>query len=84
MAAQQWASSYSFLLDMAGLVDIDLSLMKTSPTYVVFATLPVKTQSICGPHVVTSAGSDMQSENYVKRIIAAFLLINLLCGQSRN
>jgi hypothetical protein len=49
-----------------------------------FATLSVKTQSICGPHVGTSAGSDMQFKNYVKRILAAFHLINLLCGQSRN
>ena len=84
MAAQQWAPLYSSLLDMAGSVDIDLSLMKTALTYAAFATLPVKTQSIYGPHVGSLAGSDMQFENYVKMIIAASHLINLLCGQSRN
>ena len=84
MAAQQWAPLYSSLLDMAGSVDIDLSLMKTSPTYVDFATLPVKTQSICGPPVGTLMGSGMLLDNYAEMTRAAFRLINPLCGQSRN
>ena len=69
---------------MAGLVDIDLSLMKTSPTYVVFATLPVKTQNIYGPPVGTLMGSGMQLANYAEMTGAAFHLRHPLCGQSRN
>ena len=69
---------------MAGLVDIDLSLMKTSPTYVAFATLPVKTQNIYGPPVGTLMGSGMLLDNYAEMTRAAFRLINPLCGQSRN
>ena len=69
---------------MAGLDDIDLSLMKTSPTYAAFATLPVKTQSIFGPPVGTLMGSGMLLDNYAEMTRAAFRLINPLCGQSRN
>ena len=69
---------------MAGSVDIDLSLMKTSPTYVDFATLPVKTQSIYGPPVGTLMGSGMQLANYAEMTGAAFHLRHPLCGQSRN
>ena len=84
MVAQQWTSSYSLLLDMAGLVDIDLSLMKTSTTYVDFARLTVKTQNIYGPPVGTLMGSGMLLDNYAEMTRAAFRLINPLCGQSRN
>ena len=71
-------------LDMADLVDIDLSLMKTFPTYVDFATMPVKTQSICGPPVGSLMGSGILFANYAKMIKAAFRLINPLRGQSRS
>ena len=69
---------------MDGSVNIDLSLMKTPPTYVDFATLPVKTKSIYGPPVGTLMGSGMLLDNYAEMTRAAFRLINPLCGQSRN
>ena len=69
---------------MAGLEDIVPKLMKIALTNVDFAILPLKTRIICGPPAGTSMGSDMQLENYVKRITAEFRLINPLCGQSRN
>ena len=86
MVAQQWAYLYSLSLDMDGSVDIDLSLMKTPPTYpyVDFATMPVKTQSIWGPPVGTLMGSGMLLDNYAEMTRAVFHLINPLCGQSRN
>ena len=69
---------------MDGLVDIDLSLMKTSTPYADFAKMTVKTQNIYGPPVGTLMGSGMLLDNYAEMTKAAFHLINPLCGQSRN
>ena len=69
---------------MAGLEDIVPKLMKIALTNVDFAILSLKTRTICGPPVGISMGSGIQFENYVKRIMAMFHVINLLCGQSRN
>ena len=64
--------------------DIAPKLMKIALTNADFAMMPLKTQTICGPPVGISTGSGMQFENYVKRIMDMFHLINPLCGQSRN
>ena len=70
--AQQWASLYILLLDMAGSVDINLSLMKIFLSNVDFATLHVKIQIICGPPVGTLMKSGMIFANYAKMIRISF------------
>ena len=82
--AQQQGSSYSLLLGMAGLVNIDLSLMKIFLSNVDFATLQGKIQIIHGLPVWTLMGSGMLFAIYTKMIRAVFHLINPMCGQSHN
>ena len=83
LVAQPLAISSSSLQDMVGSEDIALKLTKI-PVYVDSANLPLKTQSIFGPHAGHLMGSGMLFVKNAKRITALFPSLHPLCGQSRN
>ena len=83
LVAQPLAISSSSLQDMVGSEDIALKLTKI-PVYVDSANLPLKTQSIFGPHAGHLMGSGMLFAKNAKRITALFPSLLPLCGQSRN
>ena len=68
---------------MVGSEDIALKLTKI-PVYVDSANLPLKTQSIFGPHAGHLMGSDMLLFRTVRRMTVLFPFLNPLSGRSRN
>ena len=83
LVAQPLAISSSSLQDMVGSEDIALKLTKI-PVYVDSANLPLKTQSIFGPHAGHLMGSDMLLFRTVRRMTVLFPFLNPLSGRSRN